>query len=358
MINSQSIFDKTASGTGLLIKPQFLKTIHEPFERSLQKQTFLSLADTVKTQKHMGNTINQNLVSKFAVTTRQLNSQFSDGETINEHNLTSRNIKFDYWTVGAFVKMTDWSIKIGDAEVEMEALKNISRNAVESLEMKAREFLVKGSPVYADKDIYSFSDGSPCSLWTGKSGTETSSTITTTNGVPSFGAMKEIVREIQLLGGGTPTILMSTWCADYLRTNDKDWREAMKYAYSQNTSNGNPFIGGLMVNYDGMTFKVMQDYIVTNLGSAETPKLVDNIFIIPKGAFRVNDTAKTFEVKVKGFTKNDVNDPYDFIKSMAWKSEFGAQVVDSSVIWKMSCMYDGMPASETIFDELNYVEEE
>jgi len=339
-------------GTGAKTKGQYLETIREIFAKNLERQTFLGMAEKVPFKQYQGNIIMQNRLDAMKRVTLPLNNKYSDGQTLNRQTISAKNIELEYWLYGSFVEYTKWLKMTQDNKIEPITFVNISKNGVESVEAITREYLVKGAKVFSDKDTFTFA-GCPCSLWRGVGGSVAAGSLTTANGIPNLADIIDITTDIKMKNGQDVTVVMSQYQANYLAMNDTNWKNFMNAIYN-GQKNGSPIkTGRFDVDYMGCHFQIMQDYIGENIGIEETPIIVEDMFIMAKGAYRVTDSYNSFDVNVVGFDKKDLSDIYNLTKGVSWQVPFGIATVNSTMIYKIQTMYTGMPATATIFDELN-----
>lgn len=336
------------------IKPQYMKTIKETFNRSLTDQTFLKQAKRIPVERYMGNTIKQQRFDKFKATTLPIVNKYSDGLTQNQQRISSRLIELEWWRYGSFVEWTRWLEETGDSQLAPIVLNNVRENAVESFEAMTREFLRDGAKVFSTATAFTYA-GCPCSVWSGTTGSVTNGDLTGTatngTGLPTFDMFNAMQRELKLFGAKNVRVYLSQYCADYLRA-DTGWRDAMLHAYSGKGTS--PILtGNIEVPYQGVTYVVMQDYITEDVSENSTPKIVEDLFVMCDDVLNVADMSGRFDINIITDSTKNVADPYNFIKSVSWQGDFGASIVDNSKIYKVKVMYPGMPTAETVFDQLN-----
>ena len=351
-----SVSDFLDSGAGGQIRPQFLETIKNRFQKSIAAKEFFGLCEQVPFMKHMGNTIKRNEFDKMLPTTMPLNnSQNENGSIINKQTVSARNVEMDVWMYGAFVELSKWLILTQDGKIDPITLDYINQNAVESIEAKVREYLTLGEKVFNTATDFTFS-GCPCTVHTGKSGLQTADNITSAgNGGLDLGLIRELVREVQMLNGKDVQVVMSQYAADALALTDTKWADMINSAYSgKGRTASNPLQSAAFdVPYMNCNFKIMQDSITEDISEDSTPCVVDNIFIIPKNSIIVPNTASNYTINTVGFDAKNINDPYNFVKSISWQTIMGAKVIDNSVVYKLQTYYTGGPAAPTVFDQLN-----
>ena len=235
------------------------------------------MCEKVPFMKHMGNAIKRNEFDKMKPTTLPLNNDYSDGQNLNKQTVSARNVEMKVWLYGAFVELNKWLVMTQDSKIDPITMENINQNAIESTEAKVREYLTKGDRVFQDKDTSTFS-GCPCSVWVGKSGTQTASNITGTGaGGLDLGVIREIVREVQMLNGKDVQVVLSQYAADALAQTDDTWQKLVIAAYTgKGSTTSNPLqTAAFNVPYMGCNFKIMQDYIAEDITAGSDTVTVD-----------------------------------------------------------------------------------
>lgn len=341
-------------GNGI-VRPQILETIRNRFEKDIASQTFLGLCKKEPFQLHSGNAIKRMQIDKMKPTTLPLNNAHSDGQILNKQTLGMSNVEMKVWLYGSFLELNKWLIMTQDAKIDPISLENIKQNYLESIESVVREYLTIGEKTFSDKDTFTFT-GCPCNIHTGANGLEDAdSIITTGKGGLDLGLIREHARELQMKNGKDVQVVLSQYAADALAQTNETWQKLVTSAYQgKGSTMANPLQSAAFnIPYMNCNFKIMQDCISEELVKGSTHTVVDNIYFIPREVIQVSDTSNTFNINTVGFDAKNINDPYNFVKSMSWQAVFGVKLTDASMVTKLQVYYDGAPLTKTVFDQLN-----